>query len=552
LSDGIPGEDDNIYRAVANLIIEIADVEDAKKAYALISSELRRLTKADSAGILICEPGRSDLRFVGTAGLELSNVSDLPRVGVDLGVRKRLVQGRRSMSLTMSGLENVPDIGRAVYSALGLGTVTIASIVFRDALVGYLFISRKKDSSEFTDREIDTAKLIADCIASVLDHVRTSFKLARTEAETDKILSLAPIGLMTIDAKGMITSMNKLMTRLLDVSDATELIGTNILEMESMTKSELDDLVLQALEGTPTEKENVHFVPNPDKAFYIHVKVAPLPSETGEIESALMVAMDLTSNVRLQSQLERSYEKLIQTYQELERVTKMKSQFIDVVSHELRTPLTVLRGYLDLVESESPAMTEPKLAQKMRTIRANADKLYTLVESMLDVSRLEKGTLQINPEPTRIDLLLEEVVEARMHDASEKGQMISLAAEGELPLIMADRRRLRDVFNNVIDNAVKYTQTDGKVQVGARDEGKIIHIWVKDNGVGIPLENLGKIFDRFYIVASDDLSHQVNRIGLSLPISKGIVEAHGGRIWVESQVGKGSVFHIDMPKERKK
>ncbi|MDH3364850.1 MAG: ATP-binding protein [Thermoplasmata archaeon] len=552
MSDGEPDDNDETHRAVTDLIVEVANVSDAPSAYAFISAELKRLTNADFAGLLIYEAGRSDVRFVGATGLGLSNLSDFPKVGVDPEVRARLVQGRRSLSLTMSRLEEVPEVGRALYDAMDLGPVILASIVFRDTLVGYLVVARKKDGQEFNDREQRITRLIADCIASVLDHVRTSFRLARTEAETDKILSLAPIGLMTVDAKGMITSMNNLMMKMLDVSDAAELVGTNLLEMEPMAKSGLDDLVLQALEGTPSEKDNVHFVPNPDKAFYMHVKVAPLPSETGDVETALMVAMDITSNVRLQSQLERSYEKLIQTYQELERVTKMKSQFIDVVSHELRTPLTVLRGYLDLVESESPMMAEPKLAQKMRTIRANADKLYTLVESMLDVSRLEKGTLQINPEPTRVDSVLEEVVEARMHDASGKKQTISLQVEGELPLIMADRRRLRDVFNNVIDNAVKYTQEEGKVQVGARDEGKIVHIWVRDNGVGIPLENLGRIFDRFYIVASDDLSHQVNRIGLSLPISKGIVEAHGGRIWVESQVGKGSVFHIDLPKESKK
>ncbi len=552
MSDDLPSNNGDIYRAVTDLIVKIANAADAQTAYTLISEEVKRLIGADFAAIMVSDPGRADMRFAGATGIDLSDLSDLPRVKSDPEVRKRLAKDGRSTTMTMSQLEDVPDVGRHVYSALGLGQVTIASIVLRDVHLGYLVAGRRKGGAEFVDSDIAAMRLIAECIASLLDHVRTSFRLARTEAETDKILSLAPIGLMTVDAKAMITSMNKLMMKIMDVSDETELVGINVLEMESMTKSGLDDLVMQALEGTSAEKEDVHFVPNPDRAFYIHVKVAPLPSETGEIEAALVVAMDLTSSVRLQSQLERSYEKLIQTYQELERVTKMKSQFIDVVSHELRTPLTVLRGYLDLVESESPAMNEPKLAQKMRTIRANADKLYTLVESMLDVSRLEKGTLQINPEPTRIDQLLEEVVEARMHDASEKGQTLSLTTEGELPLIMADRRRLRDVFNNVVDNAVKYTQADGKVQVGARDEGKIIHIWVRDNGVGIPLENLGRIFDRFYIVASDDLSHQVDRIGLSLPISKGIIDAHGGRIWVESQVGKGSVFHIDLPKERKK
>ena len=552
MSDHMSGEEDDIHRAVTNLIIGISNERDASSAYALVSAELRRLTGSDYAGILIYDPRSKDLGFVGAAGLELNDLSSLPRVEGDLGVRERLTQSGKSMSFTISGQEDVPQGGRAVYDALDLGPVIIASIIFRDTLVGYLFAARELNGPKFTDKEAVALTMVSDCIASVLEHVRTSFKLARTEEKTAEILSFAPIGIITLDSKGMITSMNRLMTKIMNVSGEEDLIGTNILEMDPVRKSGLSELVMQALEGIPGEKDSIHYVPTSEKAFYLHVKVAPLPSETGDIETVMVVAMDQTSNVRLQSQLERSYEKLIQTYQELERVTRMKTQFIDVVSHELRTPLTVLRGYLDLVEAESPAMVEPKFAQKMRTIRANADKLYTLVESMLDVSRLEKGTLQINPEPTRIDSVLEEVMSPRSHDAADKNQMISFDIEGELPLIMADRRRMRDVFNNLIDNAVKYTPEEGKIQVGARDEGKNIHVWIKDNGVGIPLENLGRIFDRFFIVASDDLSHQVDRIGLSLPISKGIVEAHGGRIWVESQVGKGSVFHVSLPKESRK
>jgi signal transduction histidine kinase len=256
--------------------------------------------------------------------------------------------------------------------------------------------------------------------------------------------------------------------------------------------------------------------------------------------------------VRLQNQLERSYEKMTQTYQELERVTKMKSQFIDVVSHELRTPLTVMRGYIDLVESEYSAKLDKKFASKLSIIKTNTDRLYTLVESMLDVSRLEKGSLQIHPEPVRVDMLLQDIVNARTKDAQDKRQSLTLGIEGSIPLIMADRRRLKDVFNNLLDNAIKYTQDEGRIQVGARDEGRLLHLWVKDNGSGIPLENLGKLFETFHIITSDDLSHQVDRLGLGLPISKGIIEAHNGRIWVESQVGKGSVFHVELPKEEPK
>jgi signal transduction histidine kinase len=546
---GEPDSDEiDSLRSVSDLTSELSETATAQEAYSLIADRVRELSEADYSGLVGYEPGRKDLRFVGVSGLEMSRISDLPPLFTDSETRTRFETESQSTSLLVTSPKEVPKGGMPMFAALNLGSVVTSSIMFRGKLIGYLIVARKKGEPPLTERDAKMLSAVANSVAPIIDHVHKTFRLARTQEETEKILSLAPIGLMTVDSKGMITSLNRQMLGIMSVKSEEELLMTSIFELPAIGKSGLDKMLMQALEGIPGDKDNVHFVPDVDKAFYLHAKATPLPSETGEIESALLVALDVTSNVRLQSQLERSYEKLIQTYQELERVARLKTQFIDIVSHELRTPLTVLRGYLDLVESDLPSMLDPKFSQKMKTIRANADKLYALVESMLDVSRLEKGTLQINPEPMKIDTLLDEVVKARTHDAVEKQQSLSLEIEGDIPLIMVDRRRMRDVLNNVVDNAVKYTPEKGVIQVGARDEGKTVHIWIKDNGVGIPLENLGRIFDTFHIVASDDLSHEVNRIGLSLAISKGIVESHGGRIWVESQVGKGSVFHVGLPK----
>ena len=542
-------DDVNILREITALTKELAESQDVESAYSLIASRIRRLTDADYAGILVYLPGHSDLRFVGLDGLDRSSLAKLPQLLVTPEVRERLAEGPEGTTTLIDREEDVPAGALGLYRALDLGCMVTGSVFISGDLVGFIIVARTKERQRFTEPEIRVISLMSVSLASVLGHVRATDMLARTREATEGVLSMAPIGMMTVDVKGMIQSVNKYMLAILSSESEQELVGTSVFEISAVVKSGLDALFMKAFDGHAGEKNEVHFVPVPDKVSYLHVKVVPVASEIGDVESVLLVAMDVTSNIRLQSQLERSYEKLIQTYQELERVTKMKTQFIDVVSHELRTPLTVMRGYLDLVESEYAPTAEPKFSQMLKTIRANTDKLYALVESMLDVSRLEMGTLQINVEPTKIDTVLEEVVKARSHDAVEKKQSMSIEVEGELPLINADRRRIRDVFNNILDNSIKYTEEGGRVRIGARDEGKMIHVWIRDNGVGIPLENLGKIFDRFYIVASDDLSHQVNRIGLSLPISKGIVEAHGGRLWVESQVGKGSVFHISLPKK---
>lgn len=534
--------------SIEKLTMKLRAAIDSGDAFKHIAETVREVTGADFGFVLLVEKDNPMLSVLGEAG-DTASFTGTRRIPLDEETLKKLSQGPGSSAMRTERDDLMPLETRQYAAAGGISTILTSSIMLRGECIGFLIAGMKANDLPFVPGVEQELARVADNIAFAIDNFRKSLLLSRSIEETERILSMAPIGIMSIDPKGIITAVNNQMTRVLERKTSEELVGTSVFEMPAISRSGLDALLMQGMEGHDAEKTEVHFVPKLDKAYYLHVKVTPLMSVRDEVEQVLLVAMDTSSKVRLENQLERSYEKLTQTYQELERVNKMKSQFIDVVSHELRTPLTVMRGYVDLMDSEYSSKMDPKFSQRVRTIKANTDKLYALVESMLDVSRLEKGSLEIHPEPVRLDVILEELVKIIMPEAHGKKQTLTLDVEGKLPLVMADRRRMKDVFNNIIDNAIKYTQEGGRIQVGARDEGKIIHVWVRDNGVGIPLENLGRIFDRFYIVASNALAHQVNRIGLSLPISKGIIEAHSGRIWVESQVGKGSVFHIDLPKE---
>lgn len=539
---------DSIARLVSKLRLTLAPSD----SFRIISDELRELTGASYAVVFLVDEDSQYLRVAGLSGVDASKIGTLPPVHVDEAFRKSLASSSEGVTLRYDDLDSMPEVVKPLVKAAAVSSALVYPVILRGEFEGYIAVGNKSDSPGFSADAEEVLPSIADAIAMLLENLRINIRLDAAKQQTDRILTHAPIGIFICDPKGIFKSVNRQMLFMLDRESEGDLVGTSVFELPLIAKSGLDALLMQGLEGHDGERADVHVVPRSDKALYLHVKVTPLKSERGEIDAILFVAMDVTSKIRLQNQLERSYEKLTQTYQELERVAKMKTQFIDVVSHELRTPLTVMRGYIDLVESEYTAKLDPKFSSRLKIIKANTDKLYALVENMLDVSRLEKGSLQINLEPLRIDAILEEIVQTRVHDAEEKKQSLTLEVEGRLPLIMADRRRLKDVFNSLVDNALKYTQDGGHVQVSSRDEGKMIHVWVKDNGIGIPLENLGKIFDRFHIVTSNDLSHQVNRLGLGLPIAKGIVEAHGGRIWVESHVGKGSVFHVDLPKEQPK
>ncbi|UCE80277.1 MAG: hypothetical protein JSV94_03655, partial [Methanobacteriota archaeon] len=148
MSDSALDDSVEVHRIVTNMIIDIASVPDAPSAYALMSEELRKLTDSDYAGILIYEHGSKNLRFVGAAGLEPSDMSDLPRLDGDMRTRENLTKSKRSLSFAISKLEDVPEAGRVVYESLGLGPVIIASVMFREALLGYLFVARKEGRPE--------------------------------------------------------------------------------------------------------------------------------------------------------------------------------------------------------------------------------------------------------------------------------------------------------------------------------------------------------------------------------------------------------------------
>ena len=358
-------DDTNLFREIIALTAELAESSDAESAYSLVASRLRRLTDADYVGIMAYLPGHSGLRFVGLAGLDKTSLAKLPQVLVTPDVRERLAEGPEGTTTLIDREEDVPAGALELYRALALGCMVSGSLLVCGELVGFIIVARTKERPQFTESERRVVSLMSVSLASTLDHVRATSMLARTKVATEGVLSVAPIGLMTVDSKGMIQSVNRHMLAILSSESEQELVGTSVFEISAMAKSGLDALFMQAFDGHAGEKNEVHFVPVPEKVSYLHVKVVPITSETGDVESVLLVAMDVTSNMRLQSQLERSYEKLIQTYQELERVTKMKTQFIDVVSHELRTPLTVMRGYLDLVESECASTDEPQFSQKL-------------------------------------------------------------------------------------------------------------------------------------------------------------------------------------------
>ncbi len=226
---------------------------------------------------------------------------------------------------------------------------------------------------------------------------------------------------------------------------------------------------------------------------------------------------------------------------------EMKLDFVSMAAHELRTPLTSIRGYLSVLQEEAGKKLKPEQASFLEKAFISSTQLAALVENLLSVSRIERGSLQIQAQPTRWEPLIEETYTNFVPQAVERQVKLSYVKPKEtFPLVFVDRFRISEVISNLVSNALNYTPAGGSVEISLEAGEKEIITHVKDTGPGIPESALPKLFTKFFRV-SGVLEQGSKGTGLGLYISKAVVDMHKGRIWVESALGKGSIFSFSVP-----
>ena len=259
-------------------------------------------------------------------------------------------------------------------------------------------------------------------------------------------------------------------------------------------------------------------------------RISPLYTDDGERLGNVVIMRDITREAE---------------------VDRLKDEFIAQVSHELETPLTAIKGYSELLLK---AVIGRDLNRQQRefleTISRHADTLREMITELLDFTQLEAGTLGLRQEPFAIDMMVQQVVEEWTPRFEEKGIAISVEVGEAIPILVGDERRLRWALVHLIKNAHDYTRPGGEVRVRVYCNNREVIVEVADTGVGIAPEDQRRLFTRFFR-ASLDRTVDVRGMGLGLYIAKSIVEMHGGRIWVESELGKGSTFRFALPKGKR-
>ncbi|MFO7537432.1 MAG: ATP-binding protein [Chloroflexota bacterium] len=224
---------------------------------------------------------------------------------------------------------------------------------------------------------------------------------------------------------------------------------------------------------------------------------------------------------------------------------RAKSEFISNVSHELRTPMTSIKGYTDLLQKGTGGPVTAQQIHLLQIIGRNAERLSLLISDLLNISRIEAGTVELNLRQVQLAKLAQEVIETLLVPAQDKGLSLKLEAPPDLPPVQVDGDRITQVLINLVGNAIAYTE-EGQISIGLRVIANAIEVYVKDSGVGISQDDLPHIFERFYRV-DHEVVQANSGTGLGLCIVKTFVEMHGGRIWVDSEPEVGSKFTFILP-----
>lgn len=273
--------------------------------------------------------------------------------------------------------------------------------------------------------------------------------------------------------------------------------------------------------------------------------------------TALALAVGVSERRRAEQaldQLNQTLERRIQdrtsilqaTVEQLQELDRLKSAFVGIVSHELRTPLTPIKTLVEnLLDGVGGSLSEQQHHYLSR-IQANADRLTRMLNELLDLSKIEAGKTELRPTVLSIQELIADVLDVLQPLAQQKSITMEVTSLDGIPKVHADRDKLYEVLANLVDNAIKFTPSGGRIQIGTKVlNDRYIRVEVSDTGCGIPEEDLPKIFDKFYRVHSLLSNHA--GAGLGLAIAKGLIELHGGTIGVESTSGKGSHFYFTVP-----
>ena len=401
----------------------------------------------------------------------------------------------------------------------------------RDVEVGHFFLAEKADGEAFTGEDEEVLTLFASQAASAIANARTHRGERRARADLEALIETSPVGVVVFDAEnGRAVSLNREARRIVESLRTPGHPTEQLLEVMSFRRADGSEVSLrefsidQLLQRGETMRAEEVVLSVPDgRSVRTLVNATPIRTEGGAVGSLVITVQDLAP---------------------LDEIDRLRAEFLGMVSHELRAPLTAIMGSAATLLEESAELDAAEMHEFHRIIHEQAGHMRGLIGALLDAGRIEAGTLSVSPEPSEVGALVDRARNTFLSGGGRHTVLIDLPRD--LPRVMADRRRVAQVLNNLFSNAARHSPESAPIRVAAARDGVHVAVSVADQGRGIAPELLPHLF-RKYADPRGDGACTIAGTGLGLVICKGLVEAHGGRIRAESGgPGQGCVFTFTL------
>ncbi len=388
--------------------------------------------------------------------------------------------------------------------------------------IGVLHAFNKRHGEDFNDEDVRLLERMAKSAASIIANLRLYQEIVEEKEELLQTLESLYAGLIFTSVEGKITQINASARGIFGVEQ--DIVGK--LYTDVIREKPIVDLITNTFEGSENPQVEVGIGGDGRLERTFQVQAAQVKNEDGRLIGAVTIFNDVS---------------------ELKTIERMKSAFVATVSHELRTPLTAIKGFISTLLMDD-SFPEEERQEFYTIIDHECDRLVRLINDLLNISRIEAGE-SLKPNYSRVDLQqLAKKVLMIQRQATHKHELV-LDVEDGIPEITGDQDKLDQIFTNLINNAIKYSPEGGKITFHMKMDGDHVLMGIEDQGMGIPKDHVGKVFDRFHRVHTED-NRKIYGTGLGLFLVKHLVEQlHLGKVWAESELGVGSTFWVRIPVE---
>ena len=436
-------------------------------------------------------------------------------------------------------IDDLPGYMRSMGMAQWRPPVTVKSLLVAPIRnggirIGSIYLTNGEESGEFAHEDEESLVMFASQAALVIANARRYREEQRARADLEALVNTSPVGVVVFDAAtGAPVSYNRETLRIIDGLRDPGGPPERIMELLRLRRMDGSEVSLEASplaerlsSGRPIRAEEILIEVPDGRSVTTLVNATPIYSDDGaEMQSVVVTLQDLTP---------------------LEELERLRAEFLAMVSHELRSPLTSIKGSVVTLLDDTANLNPAEVSQFHRIINDQADRMRRMITDLLDVAHIETGTLSVSPEPSGVADLIDQAKTSFVSGGGGNDLQIDLPPD--MPLVMADRQRVTQVLTNLLSNASRYSRESSTIRIAAELRDLHVAFSVTDEGLGVSSERLPHLFLKYVRIDRDASGRETTGSGLGLAICKGIVEAHGGRVWAESEgPGRGTSFTFTLP-----